>query len=60
MAQQPGILAIWNDCAAGHEAEFEAWFQGEHLLERLVRLFQLLRRRAAGGSRFEAVPRTAG
>jgi len=34
--EQPGILAIWNDCAAGHEAEFEAWFQGEHLLERLA------------------------
>jgi hypothetical protein len=32
----PGILAIWNDCRAGHEAEFEAWFQGEHLLERLA------------------------
>ena len=31
-----GILAIWNDCRAGHEAEFEAWFQGEHLLERLA------------------------
>jgi hypothetical protein len=34
--QQPGILAIWNDCRASHEAEFEAWFQGEHLLERLA------------------------
>ena len=34
--EQPGILAIWNDCAAGHEAEFEAWFQGEHLKERLA------------------------
>jgi hypothetical protein len=34
--QQPGILAIWNDCTAGREAEFEAWFQGEHLLERLA------------------------
>jgi len=34
--QQPGILAIWNDCRAGREAEFEAWFQGEHLLERLA------------------------
>jgi len=33
---QPGILAIWNDCRAGHEAEFEAWFQDEHLLERLA------------------------
>jgi hypothetical protein len=32
---QPGILAIFNDCRAGREAEFEAWFQGEHLLERL-------------------------
>jgi hypothetical protein len=30
-----GVLAIWNDCLAGHEAEFETWFQGEHLLERL-------------------------
>ena len=34
-AEMPGILAIWNDCRAGREAEFEAWFQGEHLLERL-------------------------
>jgi hypothetical protein len=31
-----GVLAIWNDCRAGHEAEFETWFQGEHLLERLA------------------------
>jgi hypothetical protein len=34
--QHPGIVAIWNDCRAGGEAEFEAWFQGEHLLERLA------------------------
>jgi hypothetical protein len=33
---EPGILAIWNDVRAGDEAEFEAWFQGEHLLERLA------------------------
>jgi hypothetical protein len=32
---EPGILAIFNDCRAGREAEFEAWFQCEHLLERL-------------------------
>jgi hypothetical protein len=32
---EPGILAIFNDCRAGREAEFEAWFQGEHLIERL-------------------------
>jgi hypothetical protein len=30
-----GILAIWNDCRAGRKAEFEQWFQGEHLEERL-------------------------
>jgi hypothetical protein len=36
MLEQPGILAIWNDCRVGREAEFEAWFQGEHLLERLA------------------------
>ncbi len=35
MSAQPGILAIFNDCRAGREAEFEAWFQGEHLIERL-------------------------
>jgi hypothetical protein len=33
---QQGILVIWNDCRAGREAEFEAWFQGEHLLERVA------------------------
>jgi hypothetical protein len=32
----PGILAIWNDCQAGREVDFETWFQGEHLLERLA------------------------
>jgi hypothetical protein len=35
MAEQPGILAIFNDCRAGREAEFDEWFQGEHLVERL-------------------------
>jgi hypothetical protein len=34
MAQ--GILAIFNDIAPGRDAEFDAWFQGEHLLERLA------------------------
>jgi len=33
---KPGILAIFNDCRTGREAEFEAWFQGEHLQERLA------------------------
>jgi hypothetical protein len=45
---QQGILAIWNDCRAGREAEFEEWFQGEHLLERLsVPGFQFGRRHQA-------------
>ena len=35
MMSQPGVLAIFNDCRAGREAEFEAWFQSEHLVERL-------------------------
>jgi len=33
--KQPGILAIWNDCRDGGEAEYEAWYRGEHLRERV-------------------------
>jgi hypothetical protein len=33
--QARGILAIWNDCAAGAEKAYEAWYRGEHLPERL-------------------------
>src|SRR6185437_11232079 len=36
MTESQGILAIFNDCRPGREAEFEEWFQGEHLLERLA------------------------
>ena len=36
VAGRHGILAIFNDCVAGREAEFEEWFQGEHLQERLA------------------------
>jgi hypothetical protein len=35
MTAGPGILAIFHDCRKGREAEFEAWYQGEHLIERL-------------------------
>lgn len=31
-----GILAIFNDATAGREADFDHWFQVEHLLERLA------------------------
>jgi len=33
---QPGILAIFHDCRAGREDEFNAWLQGEHMYERLA------------------------
>jgi heme-degrading monooxygenase HmoA len=32
----PGVLAIFNNVAPGREAEFEEWFQHEHLAERLA------------------------
>ena len=32
----PGILAIFNNVAIGREAEFEEWFQHEHLAERMA------------------------
>ena len=32
----PGILAIFNDAREGREAELDAWFQSEHLQERLA------------------------
>ena len=35
MTAQPGILAIWNDVNPGREADFDRWFQSEHLVERL-------------------------
>ncbi len=48
MTANPGILAIFHDCRTGREAEVEAWFQGEHLLERLaVPGFQFGRRHKA-------------
>ncbi len=52
---QPGILAIWNDVKPGREADFETWFQSEHLAERLaVPGFQFGRRHEAifGAPRF--------
>jgi hypothetical protein len=55
MNAQPGILAIWNDVTPGREADFDAWFQGEHLVERLgVPGFRFGRRHEAvsGAPRF--------
>jgi hypothetical protein len=42
---RPGILAIWNNIALGREAEFEEWFQHEHLAERIALPGFLLGRR---------------
>jgi hypothetical protein len=36
MTSQHGLLAVFHECRAGHETEFEAWYQGEHLVERLA------------------------
>ena len=30
-----GILAVWNNCASGQEAVYEAWYREEHLPERV-------------------------
>jgi hypothetical protein len=49
MSEQPGILAIFNNVAPGREAEFEEWFQHEHLAERIAVPGFLL------GRRYEAV-----
>lgn len=35
MTTQPGILSVFHQCRAGSEAEFETWYQSEHLTERL-------------------------
>ena len=46
---QPGVLAIWNSCVPGREAEFEEWYQHEHFYERIGVPGFLL------GRRYEAV-----
>jgi hypothetical protein len=45
----PGILAIFNNIAIGREAQFEEWFQHEHLAERMALPGFLV------GRRYEAV-----
>ncbi|RPI45084.1 MAG: hypothetical protein EHM59_11145, partial [Betaproteobacteria bacterium] len=43
-----GVMAVWNDLLPGHEREFEAWYQRQHLPERLqVRGFLEARRYVA-------------
>ena len=50
-----GILAIWNDARPGREADFDAWFQGEHIEERLAVpgfLFGRRHRRISGANTY--------
>lgn len=49
MSEAAGVLAIFNNVAPGREAEFNAWFQHEHLAERIAVPGFLL------GRRYEAV-----
>ncbi len=54
---RPGILAVWNNVRRGDEADFDAWYQTEHLHERLgIPGFRLGRRWEAvtGGPAFFA------
>lgn len=48
-SNERGVLAIFHDCAPGREAEFEDWYQHEHLIERLAVPGFLF------GRRFEAI-----
>jgi hypothetical protein len=52
VSEQPGILAIWNDCDRTREAEYEDWYRNEHLPERVgVPGFRFGRRyEAVGGT----------
>ena len=35
MNPQTGVLALWNDCAAGHEELYDTWYHGEHFFDRV-------------------------
>jgi len=35
VSARPGLLAVWNDIAAQDEAEFNSWYDEEHVLDRL-------------------------
>jgi hypothetical protein len=52
VSQEPGILAVFNDCDRTREAEYENWYRDEHLPERVgVPGFRFARRyEAIGGA----------
>ncbi len=50
-----GVLAIFNNVAAGRDADFDRWFQTEHLAERLAVpgfLYGRRHRAISGSSRY--------
>ncbi|MEE2803309.1 MAG: hypothetical protein VYB37_02520 [Pseudomonadota bacterium] len=50
MNAQIGILALWNDCAPGHEELYDKWYHGEHFLDRVsVKGFRMGRRHESLG-----------
>lgn len=57
-AKYPGLLAVRNDIVADDEAEFNAWYEGEHFPERLAVPGFLTARRyrdAAAPQRYAAI-----
>ena len=52
MTASRGVLAVWNDLEPGREAQFEAWYEHQHVPERLgIPGFRMARRyRASHGS----------
>jgi len=54
MTSEPGVLAIFHEARAGREAEYDAWYQTEHLVERLSVPGFLY------GRRYKGIPGTIG
>ena len=50
MNSQTGVLALWNDCAAGHEELYDQWYHGEHFFDRVsIKGFRMGRRHESLG-----------
>ena len=50
MNSQTGVLALWNDCAAGHEELYDQWYHGEHFFDRVsIKGFRVGRRHESLG-----------
>ena len=48
---QTGVLALWNDCAVGHEELYDKWYHDEHFFDRVsIKGFRLGRRHESLGT----------